>query len=65
MVSDYEFLTFRLHLWQPSSEVAALTGASEVLKVGCCLNTYSVWDLPAALSSRHLIGSCPTWALIG
>ena len=31
VVSGYKFLTFRLHLWQTSSEVAASTVASEVL----------------------------------
>ena len=59
MVSGYEFLTYRLQLWQASSEVAALTVVSEVLGVGCFLRTYSAWDLPAAMSSRRLIDSCP------
>ena len=31
MVSGYKFLTFRLHLWQASLELAASTVASEVL----------------------------------
>ena len=65
MVSGYEVLTFRLYLWQASSEVAASTVVSEVMKVGFFLYTYSAWDLPAAMSSWRLIGSCPAWALIG
>ena len=48
-----------------SSEVAASTVVSEVMEVGCFLRTYSAWDLPAAMSSRSLIGGCPAWALIG
>ena len=63
MVSGYEFQTFRLQLWQASSEVAASTVVSEVLGVGCFLCTYSAWNLPAVVSSRRLIGSCPAWAL--
>ena len=65
VVSGYKFLTFRLHLWQASSEVAALTVVSEVLEVGFFLRTYSAWDLPAAMSTWRLIGGCPAWALIG
>ena len=61
MVSGYEFLTFRLHLWQASSEVAASTVASEVLEVGCCFRNYSVFAIAAAMSSWCFIGGCPAW----
>ena len=56
MVLGYEFLTFHLHLWQVSSEVAASSVVSEVMKVDFFMRTYSAWDLPAAMSSRRLIG---------
>ena len=56
---------FRLHPWQAYLEVAASTVVSEVMEVGFFLRTYNAWDLPAAMSSRRLIGSCPAWALIG
>jgi hypothetical protein len=65
MISGYEFLMFCLQPWHASSELAASTVVSEVLEVGCFLHTYSAWDLPAVMSSWHLIGSCPAWALIG
>ena len=38
-----------MHLWQASSEVAASTIFSEVMKVGFLLRTYSAGDLPAAV----------------
>ena len=47
VVSGYKFLTFRLHLWQASSEVTASTGASEVLDVGSRSCTYSMCDVIA------------------
>ena len=40
MVSGYKFLTFRLHLWQASSEVAVSTVVSQVPKVGFCFPTF-------------------------
>ena len=50
VVSGYEFLRFRLHLWQASSEVAASTVVSEVMKVDFFMRIYSAWDVPAAMS---------------
>jgi hypothetical protein len=65
IVSGYEFLTFHLYLWQPSSKVTASTVASELLEVGCCFHTYSVCNVTAVMSSWFLIGGCPAWVLIG
>ena len=65
VVSGYKFLTFRLHLWQASSEVAASVVNSEVPEDDSCFPTYSVCDVTAAMLSWHLIGCCPAWILIG
>ena len=58
MVSGYKFLTFRLHLWQASSELAASTVASEVLDIDCCFHFNSICDITAAMSSWCLNSGC-------
>ena len=61
VVSGYEFLKFRLHLWQPSSEVAALTVVSKVVEVDCFLRNYGAWKTANLQLFRNNSWSSHLW----